>query len=83
MSVKFSIFLLAVAMTYCIIVGQVSERRCIPNRSYYDGCNTCFCSADSVSIGCTERDCAVYDPDTNQFVGYKPKPAPEDFWKEN
>ncbi|XP_063986583.1 uncharacterized protein LOC135167380 [Diachasmimorpha longicaudata] len=67
--------LLVVSLTMATRV----ERRCVEGRSYFDGCNNCFCSNGNVA--CTLMACQSEDPKTGEMRDIIPLQPPEDFWQ--
>ncbi|XP_001604586.1 serine protease inhibitor 3-like [Nasonia vitripennis] len=46
--------LLIIATLYVSVAE--AKKQCVPGKSYFDGCNTCFCS-EAHSVQCTRRLC--------------------------
>ncbi|XP_076687312.1 uncharacterized protein LOC143378978 [Andrena cerasifolii] len=73
---SYGLFLLALLFT--IVNSSVPEegRKCVDGKSFYDGCNSCFCAGGQTA--CTLKLC--YDQTGAVLVPQKP---PEDFWQKN
>jgi len=55
-------------------------RKCVPGKTYFDGCNTCRCHANNV-ISCILIECEMYNPYTNSMIPAANIPPPADFWQ--
>lgn len=53
---------------------EETKRKCVAGKTYYDGCNNCFCAGDNVA--CTQMFCT----DKNGKAAPRIEP-PEDFWQ--
>ncbi|XP_076617989.1 uncharacterized protein LOC143340198 [Colletes latitarsis] len=73
MSTKFFAFLLVFAIVSSVANGEDSGKKCMPGKSYFDGCNWCYCHKSGF-IGCTEVDCSG-NPEINTLN------PPEEFWQ--
>ena len=60
------------------MTGEKGE--CVPGKSYYDGCNTCYCHKSGF-IGCTSLSCKEIDPETGIAKEVPKIPPPPNFWK--
>ncbi|XP_076663592.1 uncharacterized protein LOC143366408 [Andrena cerasifolii] len=71
---SYSLFLLALLFT--IVNSSVPEesRKCLPGKTFYDGCNSCFCAGGRKA--CTLKLC--YDQTGAVLVPLK---TPDDFWQ--
>jgi len=55
-------------------------RRCVPGKTYFDGCNICRCHSTGI-VSCTMKACEMYDPYTNLMILVSEIPPPADFWQ--
>ncbi|XP_018358697.1 PREDICTED: uncharacterized protein LOC108758316 [Trachymyrmex cornetzi] len=82
MTSKHQIFviLIIISIVGLISATQVPERKCIPEKQYFDGCNTCFCTSKS-TIVCTKKLCWEFSNLYNMTRMAQLLPPPSDFWQ--
>ncbi|XP_076164085.1 serine protease inhibitor 3-like [Ptiloglossa arizonensis] len=76
MSRKFFAFLCLLVIASSVASGQETGRKCVPGKSYFDGCNWCYCHKGGISR-CTEVPCDLVKPESNTLN------PPEEFWEKN
>ncbi|XP_018301548.1 serine protease inhibitor 3 [Mycetomoellerius zeteki] len=59
---------------------QAPERKCIPGKRYFDGCNNCYCTSKS-TIFCTKTFCERMHTTTFKLIPMELLPPPPDFWQ--
>ncbi|KAK1124115.1 hypothetical protein K0M31_007139 [Melipona bicolor] len=74
------LFLLIVVIVTNVVADSGGKGECVPGKSYYDGCNTCYCHKSGF-IGCTSLSCKEIDLETGVSKEVTKIPPPPDFWK--